>query len=69
MAKINAPCKGCADRFPACQSPEKCQKWAEYSELKSAEKESQIAAGDMHRDCNAVRFGTKGKRRRCPHVT
>lgn len=67
MAKINAPCKGCADRFPGCHDPDKCHRWAEFAAAKEAEKRDQIAAGKLHRDTNAVRDGIK-KRRRYPHV-
>ena len=67
MAKINAPCKDCADRFPGCQSPDKCAEWAEFAAAKDAYKLDQIATGKMHRDTNAVRDGIK-KRRRYNHV-
>lgn len=65
---VMPPCdRACPDRRPGCQTPENCRKWAEYSALKLAEKERQIAAGNMHRDYNAARSGAR-KRRWYRHV-
>ena len=35
LSSIDAPCKGCADRFVGCHGV--CEKFAKYNELKKAE--------------------------------
>jgi len=35
LSSIDAPCKGCADRFVGCHGV--CEKFAQYNELKKAE--------------------------------
>ncbi len=32
-------CKNCEDRFPCCQSAEKCAKWAKRLQLRQKEKD------------------------------
>lgn len=63
----NAPCYGCTDRYPGCQDPVKCGKWAEYAAERNAEQKVYLDAAKNNEDFRNVRKGAR-KRRRYKHA-
>ena len=51
MSKPLPPCYGCAERHPACQIPERCERWADYQkrldEFHAARRKAKLAEEDM----------------------